>query len=160
MRGIVGPCASSIQAADTAGVEIVPVNEAVIDNNVVAAPAGTANPIRPSHPSRRQNKIPSGCRCQSRSKPARRRVKPTRIWIVQRRPPDVRGIVIGQVDHLRISGLDHDDGLPGVVGGGNGLLGRRGQFPCLLRLEPHALHGVHHVGLADSETRCRDWLST
>ena len=50
MRGIVGPGASSIQAADTAGVEIVPVNEAVVDHDTVAAPAETPTPSAPSAP--------------------------------------------------------------------------------------------------------------
>jgi phosphatidylserine/phosphatidylglycerophosphate/cardiolipin synthase-like enzyme len=43
--------------------------------------------------------------------------------------------------------LDRNDELPVVVGGGHRLLRRRGQLPRLLRLEPHSLHGVHHVGL-------------
>ena len=77
----------------------------------------------------------------------KRRVKPIRIRIVKRRAPDVGGIVIGQVHHIRIGRLDIDDRASGVIRSGHSLLTGRGQFSGLLRPEPHSLDRIHHVRL-------------
>src|SRR5579872_3289823 len=50
MRGVVGPGAVSTQAAVMAGIEIVPVNEAVVDDHAVVAPAGMPSPAAPATP--------------------------------------------------------------------------------------------------------------
>jgi hypothetical protein len=51
MRGIVSPCASSTQAGAASRVEIIPVNEAVIDKDTVAAPSEPPPPSAPASPS-------------------------------------------------------------------------------------------------------------
>src|ERR1035441_5508434 len=96
MRGIVGPGAGSIQAADTAGVEIVPVNEAVVDHYIVAAPAETPTPAAPAAPAAAKIHSHGDAHTKSPvSAPSVRRVKPTRVRIVKRRAPKVGRIVIG-----------------------------------------------------------------
>jgi hypothetical protein len=124
------------------------VNEVVIDHNVMAAPAGLPAPAAPTAPA--ATKIYSHRDAETETEVSAR-VIPACIWIVQRRPPDVCGIVIRQVHHLRIGGLDRDDGLSGVVRSDDSLLARRRQFPRMLRLQPHSLYGVHHVALLTQE---------
>ena len=144
MRGVVGPRASSTQAAATACVEIVTVNEVVIDNDVAATPTGLPSPSAPTTPATAKIESHVDASAETEVHPCtERRVKPTCIWIVERRTPNTHWIVVGHVHHLWIGRLDLD----GTVVGAHGLLARRGQFPGLLRLLPHSLNSLHQVAL-------------
>ena len=123
MRGVVGPGAVSTQAAVMAGIEIVPVNEAVVDDHAVVAPAGMPSPAAPATPPPAE--IEPHRDPNSKSKVtalSERRIKPIRIGIIEGRAPDIGRIVIWQVHNLRIGWLDVDDGLSGVVRGRHSLL--------------------------------------
>ena len=153
MRGIVGPCGTSAQAAAPACVEIVPVNEAVIDEDAVIAPARTPTISAPTTPASSEIKSHVDPKSKSEVRASIERwVKPTRVRIVKRRAPDGDRIVIWQVHHIRIGRLDVDDGRSGAVRGDYPLLTRRVQFPGLLRFEPHSLDCVHYVRLLSEKS--------
>ena len=148
MRGIVGPCGTSAQAAAPACVEIVPVNEAVIDEDAVIAPARTPTISAPTTPASSEIKSHVDPKSKSEVRASIERwVKPTRVRIVKRRAPDGDRIVIWHVHHIRIARLDVDDGLTGVVRSGHSLLLGGGQFSGLLGPEPHLLDCIHHFRL-------------
>jgi hypothetical protein len=75
------------------------------------------------------------------------RIKERRIVAKDGRTPNPFGIVIRDVDHLRIGRLNHDCRLPVLSLRCHSLLGCRHQLPVGLRLGAHILDGMHDVGL-------------
>ena len=123
MRGIVRPVTTSTQAGAAPCIEIVPVNEAVVDEQAVIAPAEPPSVSAPTTPASSEVKPHRDSQAESEvSASDERRITPICIRIVKGRAPDIGRIVIRQVHHRRIGRLDSNDRLPGVVHIGHPLL--------------------------------------
>src|SRR5271157_5211270 len=80
-----------------------------------------------------------------------RRIGKRRIVAVNRRAPNVLGIVNGWINHLRIGRLNHDRVLPVLLLIRDTLLRRVCQTPVGARRSAELLDGIHQLGLLREE---------
>ena len=147
-----GPGAGSSDPMARDFVEMIPVDECVVDEHPVVAPAGSPAPIAPPEESTEADPD-RDLRTPEPPRPYGRRggIVPIRVRVVLRRSPDPVGVIDRHVDHVGVGGLDLHDGLPVVVGGDHFLLVGGRQLAGRFRFHPHPLNGVHFSRLVGQE---------
>ncbi len=150
MKRIVLPGVTADSVVEAVTPESIAAEEEVIDVDAAATPPAAA-PTPAGPPATPTEKAPGGEKSADVDSGAEakaetnRGIPERRIVAVIRRSPDVIGVVNGNVDFLRIGGLDNYRVLPILRLRGYGLLRSGLQPAVLLRAETHALDGVHHV---------------
>src|ERR1700676_3426182 len=116
---------------DIGGVEIIAMNECVVHNDRAATPPRMPARAAPTAPTTAE--IGSHRYADAEAKEAaaderdtRMRIIPVRITEVDRRSPDVGGVVLRHINHFRTGGLNFDDRLASIVGVDYPLLRGRG----------------------------------
>ncbi|MNQ88916.1 hypothetical protein D3C85_1042060 [compost metagenome] len=140
-----GPVIADVVAVQTV-VDVDVVVAVDVDVDVAVPPIGVA----PHGVDRRdaQAESDAGDQRGREHRPRRRRVVIRGIGRIGPCPIDHGRVVAGHVDHLRVRGFDHDDGLFVFGRGFHRLLRRALQVACLLGLRAQPLDGIHDaVGL-------------
>src|SRR5579864_4334745 len=149
MGRIVLPCAIPVYVLDVAGIEIVLMNECVVDDHSMVAPAWMPAPTTPSMPAATEEKpyVNSNAKAKPHSAhdDASGRPVPAWIGIPERGSPDPYRIVDRDIHHRWIRRHDFNHGLAIVSRGNHVFLRRRRQFARLLGALPHTLYCIHHV---------------
>src|SRR5438034_2276875 len=91
-------------------VEVVLANEGIVDDDGPGAPAGTPAPTAPATPTAAEKTSDRYADVEEDARTTRR-IIPTRIGIVESRPPDPRRIVERYINHFRIGRHDYHDRL-------------------------------------------------
>ena len=150
MTRIMRPDRSPSKTAPVAVVESIAREEGIIDKHRAAEPARAPSPTAPTAPTspavETEAEVEAAPEAESES-----RVIERGIIAVNRRSPNVDGIIGRHIDHLRVGRLNDDDLLPSLSLSRDRLLRRRRKVAIALRPGAHLLDRVHHVGLLREE---------
>ena len=153
MHRVMLPCrmsACKTSAAIESAAESVVVEKACVHEQSAAKPtAAPSPPETPAAPAEsptgiETTEINSGAEAETKTDPG---IEQRRIVAPCRRTPHIGRIVYGNVNDLRIGGLNHDRALSILILCGHVLLRRGPEPPVLLRAHAHALHRRHHIVL-------------
>jgi hypothetical protein len=127
--------------------ESIATEEVIIDEHGMAEPARTPSPTAPtSPPVETEAEVEAASEAEAESGVIERG-----IIAVNRRSPDVDGIIGRHIYHLRVGRLNDDDLLPSLLLSCDRLLRRRRKIAITLCPGAHLLDRVHHVGLLREE---------
>jgi hypothetical protein len=143
----------SVSVTYAGTVEIIPVDEVIVNVDIVTSPSSVPSPAIPAS-------TPDGTKRKSGSPGDETEAgRIVHRWIgISGRTPHRFGIVLRHIDHLRRSGLDGDVVLTVARGGGDCLLRCRLERTILLSSLAHSLDRLHDAVLLRqdgiSEIRC------
>lgn len=133
-------------AAETV-VESIAREEGIIDKHRAAEPVRTPSPAAPTSPAiETETEVEAPSKAKSESWIIERGVE-----AVNRRSPNIEGIIRRHIDNLGAGWLNDDGLLTPLCLIRNRLLGRRRKPAVGLSLGSHLLDCIHHVGLLGEE---------